>query len=372
MHTPTAPFAHTSGPRTAAIAIVGEAFGEQEDLVGLPFIGNAGQELTRLLEEAGIARKDCFLTNTFALRPYTDGGTGADGKPIRIPTNEITALCVSKRDVLSLDATYSAPALRTGKYIRPEFLPEVDRLRVELRTVRPNLVLALGGTALWALCGTSAIGTLRGTAVQATLGDYTAKVLPTYHPSYLFKMWSYRPIVLADLMKAGREARFPEIRRPRRRVLVFPTVAEVREWFAEHIPSTQMLAVDIETARGQITEIGFANARDNCMVVTLVQEDAAEPSYYSEDDEADVRRAIQGALSAPCRKLFQNGIYDLSYLLREGFHPRNCSEDTMLLHHSYYPEVMKGLGFLGSIYSSEPAWKMMSRKPKVQETKRDE
>ena len=64
-------------------------------------------------------------------------------------------------------------------------------------------------------------------------------------------------------------------------------------------------------------------------------------------------------LRNPSVKLFQNGVFDLSYLLRMGFVVNNCQHDTMLLHHALYPELLKGLGFLGSIYTSEPAWKLM-------------
>ena len=70
-------------------------------------------------------------------------------------------------------------------------------------------------------------------------------------------------------------------------------------------------------------------------------------------------------------KLFQNGMYDLQYIFRWGIKTRNAAHDTMLLHHSLYPEMRKGLGFLGSIYSNEAAWKMMGR-PKADTVKRDE
>jgi uracil-DNA glycosylase family 4 len=52
-----------------SIAIVGEAWGEQEERARAPFVGASGYELTRMLDEAGIRRADCFLTNVFNLRP---------------------------------------------------------------------------------------------------------------------------------------------------------------------------------------------------------------------------------------------------------------------------------------------------------------
>ena len=57
------------GPPDAEIMFIGEAPGEQEDLKGEPFVGNAGQMLTRLLENAGIDRANVFITNICKCRP---------------------------------------------------------------------------------------------------------------------------------------------------------------------------------------------------------------------------------------------------------------------------------------------------------------
>ena len=67
-------------------------------------------------------------------------------------------------------------------------------------------------------------------------------------------------------------------------------------------------------------------------------------------------------MSSSIPKLFQNGMYDLQYLLKMGLRPKALAEDTMLMHHSMFPELQKGLGFLGSIYTNESSWKLMRRK----------
>lgn len=346
-------FAHTSGPRTARIAFVGEAFGEQEALTGLPFVGNAGQELSRLLLEAGIDRRECFLTNVLAARP---------------PDNKLDAWCSSRAEV---GKDYSHTPLRQGKYLRSEFLGELTRLKEELEVVQPNIIVALGGTALWALSGSGAIGAFRGTTAEAKLVK-GRKMLATYHPSYLFKMWSHRPIVLADLMKARHESVFPEVRRPAREVLVYPTFEEMEAWYCDHAMNAHMLAVDIETRAGQISDIGFASSRKYALVLTFLSPRSDDGNYWREaDDEVRAWKFVQRLLALPCKKLFQNGIFDTSYLMRQGLRVVNCADDTMLLHHSMYPELQKGLGFLGSIYTSESAWKLLNRHKK-EELKADE
>lgn len=57
------------GPVTARIMAVGEAPGETEDREGKPFVGAAGQLLTRLLQEVGLDRRDIYITNTLKCRP---------------------------------------------------------------------------------------------------------------------------------------------------------------------------------------------------------------------------------------------------------------------------------------------------------------
>jgi len=56
-------------------------------------------------------------------------------------------------------------------------------------------------------------------------------------------------------------------------------------------------------------------------------------------------------------KVFQNGIFDISFFLRLGIVPRACTDDTMLRHHAMFPELPKALGFLGSIYTEDISWK---------------
>lgn len=351
MHNAAPAFAHTSGPKDAKIAIVGEAWGEQEALIGKPFQGYSGQELTRMLQEAGLSRRECFLTNVLALRP---------------PNNDLQALCVKKAEC---GEDYPHPHLgKVGQYLAPEYLSELERLRVELEEVRPNLVIALGATACWALLGTNGIGALRGTVATGTL--VSSKVLPTYHPAAVLRNWAWRPIALADLIKAKRESAYAEIKRPQRFILVNPTVAECQEWIARHVRAE--CACDIETKYGMIEMVGFSADAEHAMVVPFWDKSKGGNFWPSVADERSARNVVRSLLENPnIVKIFQNGLYDLQYLMKEGYRPRSCLEDTMLYHHALYPEMQKGLGFLGSIYTSEPAWKTMRGK-KITEMKKDD
>lgn len=345
VHNAAPAFAHTRGPKTARIMFVGEAWGEQEEKIGgVPFIGTSGQELTRMSQEAGLDLKEALLTNVLALRP---------------PDNNLEALCGNKKAV---GPDYPLPALKTGHYLLHPYLPELSRLRDEIISCRPNLVVALGGTACWALLRSSGISALRGAVIQSALVP-GVKVLPTYHPAGVLRNWSWRTIVVADLMKAKREMLFPEVRRPERRIYVNPSLEGIKTWINEMtLAPPRFLAVDIETGAGQIRCIGFARSRSEALVVPFVDLTQSHGSYWgSLGEEIEAWQMVRQLLESSIPKIFQNGLFDLQYLAKMGFRVKNCLHDTMLLHHSLYPELPKGLGFLGSIYSNEPAWKLMRK-----------
>ena len=347
------PFAHTLGPRNAQIALIGEAHGEQEELSGLPFMGQSGQELTRMLQESGIARSDCFLTNVFSFRP---------------PDNKIENICAKKSE---LPSNYSSSRISQGKYIRPEFLPELERLKAELEEVKPNIVIALGNVACWALLNSSGITSLRGVVTDSLLLP-GLKILPTYHPSAVLCNWTYRPIVLADLMKGLRESHYSEIRRPKREVLVNPTLEEIDQWITQFALFSPVLGVDIETTKGQIDMIGFASSPFHAITIPFITPKNLGQNYWSSvEEEIAAWNFVQRLLLLPAKKVLQNGLYDMQYIIKMGLQLRNVAEDTMLLHHALFPELPKGLGFLGSIYTDEAAWKLLNR-GKHEELKKDE
>jgi|SRR5215471_18552038 len=323
------------------IAIVGEAWGEHEERERMPFVGPAGWQLNSMLREAGIVRADCHLTNVFNLRPR--------------PTNKIDNLCATRKEV-----RHALPPLSSGKYIRDEFLPELERLYSELAQVNPNVTVACGGTASWALLRDGRISKLRGAvAASPVLGG--RKVLPTFHPSYILQGgYEARHVTILDLQKARRESEYPEIRRPRRIIYTEPLFRDLDTFYEDHIAPARRLAVDIETRGERITCIGFAPSASIALVLPF--EDLRKPGgNYWGSVEAEVLawKWVRKALASPCEKVFQNGIFDMSRLWKTyGIPVHNPRHDTMLLHHALMPESPKGLDYLGSIYTDESAWKL--------------
>ena len=319
--------------------IVGEAWGAEEERARLPFVGVSGRELSKMLSQAGINRHQCFLTNVFNLRPQ--------------PSNDIKNLCGPKATAIP-----GRPRLQQGKYIRAEFAPELARLSDEVHSQRPNLIIALGGTASWALLHDGRISKIRGAIASSPLGP---KVLPTYHPAAVLRDWSLRTVTLLDLIKARTEAAFPEIRRPHREIWIEPSLNDLEIFNERFIEPCQRLAFDIETAGPQITCVGFAPNERVSIVVPFVDYRREGGNYWpTHGDEKAAWEFVRLVLESDKLKLAQNGLYDVHYLWRQyGIAVRNFCDDTMLLHHSLQPESPKSLGFLGSIYTNEASWKLM-------------
>ena len=139
------------GNRKAALLLIGEQPGDQEDLKGQPFVGPAGRLLRELLAAAGIARGDYYLTNAVKHFKWEPRGTR------RI---------------------HKTPAQK-----------EVDACRVwldaEIAAVAPAVIVTLGATALAAVLGKRAgIAMSRGRTLRHPSG---AAIVATYHPSALLR-----------------------------------------------------------------------------------------------------------------------------------------------------------------------------------------
>jgi len=326
---------------SGGMVLVGEAWGREEAEQGVPFVGHAGRILNGVLSQAGIARSECYVTNVLNLQPK--------------PTNDIKNCCGPR-----MGGIPGMPSLTAGKYMRNEYAPELARLYRELDREKPNLIVALGATAAWALLKTTGIAKIRGAPAMSPWG----KCLATFHPQAVGYDWSLRPVLFADLCKAKREAEYAELRRPQREVYLPDTPADLDRFADLHMSRFDLLSIDIETVGGDIiTCVGFAPSIDRTLVVPFF--DPAKPGRNYWPTAADERLAwdwVKRICEGDRPKVFQNGLFDINVLWRTmGIRVRNATHDTMLAHHALQPEMKKGLAFLGSIYTNEASWKLMRR-----------
>jgi uracil-DNA glycosylase len=157
------------GHQRARLMIVGEAPGEQEDLQGEPFVGQAGKLLDNMLRALGLARdatepeRAVFICNTLKCRPPRN----------RNPEPAETAQCA----------------------------PFLER---QIALVQPRLLLAMGRFAAQSLLGTDeAIGKLRGRVHQRRISSMSVPVIVTYHPAYLLRTLADKARAWEDLCLAA-------------------------------------------------------------------------------------------------------------------------------------------------------------------------
>ncbi|MBT5621201.1 MAG: uracil-DNA glycosylase [Verrucomicrobia bacterium] len=158
----------------ADLMLIGEAPGLDEDKEGEPFVGAAGQLLTKIIEATGLDRDKVYIANILKCRPDTPGKIYGNRKP------------------------------------RPEEMetcfPWVKR---QIEIIQPKVMVALGGTAVEGLLGEmpSGITRMRGNW-QAYRG---VPVMPTFHPSYLLRnqSWTIKRHVWEDMMQVMERLNMP-------------------------------------------------------------------------------------------------------------------------------------------------------------------
>lgn len=326
------------------LAFVGEAPSHEEVEKGIPLVGPSGRIFDALLRTAGIDRREVLVTNVF------------DEK---LPDNSLASWLAPMDEARAGGFADLPPVGRLG-YLRPVHRCHLDRLGDELRLARPNVIVPLGATALWALTGDASITSYRGTVTEAKLLVPGAKLLPTFHPAHVMHQWKFYPVVVGDFIKAMKEAdRGPRIALPHKELLLEPTLADLHA-STEWVLSTDLLSVDIETGWGQITSVGFAPNSTRAIVLPFLDKRTLTRSYWpTVEDEVEALKWFKMIMESPVPKLGQNfGGYDAYWIWeRYKIEPRAYMHDTRLLHHALYPELPKDLEFLGASYTDQGAWK---------------
>lgn len=141
------------GDINAQLMFIGEAPGADEDAQGEPFVGRAGELLTKIICAMGLARESVYIGNILKCRPDTPGQTSGNRKP----TAEEMQTCI------------------------PYLHEQID-------LIRPKVIVALGATAVEGLLGK----TIGITKLRGQWRTYRGTpLMPTYHPAYLLRNQSF-------------------------------------------------------------------------------------------------------------------------------------------------------------------------------------
>ena len=159
------------GSLDAKIFFCGEAPGAEEETQGEPFVGPAGQLLTRMIQGMGLKREEVYIGNIMNWRPDIPGGAGGIQEGNRPPTVQEMNYCL-------------------------------PYLRAQIDIVQPELIVALGATAAGGLLGGGTFKTLG--EIKGRWHEFAGKpVMVTYHPSYILRNNSNRSKrgIWEDLLK---------------------------------------------------------------------------------------------------------------------------------------------------------------------------
>lgn len=324
------------GPVTAKICIVGEALGATEEKLGKPFVGHAGGVLDQCLHTAGLIRAEIYITNLVKIKPAGN----------------------------KIDPFYTAGDRgRIGKFTDAG-MEWANILWEELSHVKANIIVPLGKPAMLAVVGDDRISTYRGYVMEGRSEVGKRKAIPTYHPASTLYGGNYiqRYYIASDLGKAARESKSPKIIRPERTLLVPDSFNNACEWL-DYFNACDRLSIDIEVINFEVSCISIADSPHQAMSFPMYH--SPQPQW-SVDEEAHIWKLLAKVLgNKKIHKIFQNGIFDVHFLMvRCGVHVHPITaemfEDTMIAHHIMFPEMLKGLGFLGSLYcGSQQYWKNM-------------
>lgn len=350
------PVVPSFGPTPCRLLLLGEAPGEHESGCLRPFVGPSGRELRRMLNTVGLSMDDCRLVNVFTRRPPSNDIAGGYGTLHPSPESKALGPLTSNPTTWLDDA----------------HVGELERLFNEIEACRPNVVVALGNTATWALGLGLGINNLRGTVHLTHVTGRPLKVLPTYHPAAILRQWDLRTIALHDLEKANIESTYPDLRFDNTELWLAPTLADLDEFGERYMATATECATDVETKRGQITCLSFAPNTGVSLTVPFWIE-GPQPHYWSASDEVVAWKWVRHWIEkADLAKVLQNGMYDAMYFMAHGMRLRGFTEDTLLQHHSLFCELRKGLGFLGSIYANVGSWKQMRTMKREEQLKKED
>lgn len=312
------------GPTNAEVLIIGEGPGQQEVKTGSPFTGGAGRMLWDTLRSINLSRANCYVTN------------------------------VVKRQV-------SLSRKGNEKHVvhRDELDKWIGLLHWEIEQL-PNVktILVLGNYALEAIQGHQGITNWRGSVIDGYITkDRPVKIVITINPAYAIRELKQEPMFKMDVMKLGKVLR-GEFNAYRFEPIINPSYAQVRRFIRDVKRARKPTAFDIEVINMETACYGLANDAHTGMCINLRDHVS---NRFTVQQEADILLDLQDLFkefklnSIPL--IAQNGMFDAYWVWYKDYLKFHCTHDTLLAHHTLYPQWPHNLGFLTSQYTNLPFYK---------------
>lgn len=296
----------------------------------------------KMLEEAGFTTNSLRFMNVLNYRPYASQLKYVWSK--------------EKKDATI--AEYS-DSKHSGAFFSPSIKPDLFDLATEINRTKPTLIIALGDLALWATTGENSVSKFRGSleTLQGDMYSHSCKVIATYHPSQILKVWEWRWLAVRDLQRAFSESHSKEYCDPDLHIKIAPTFLQALEVLqgllikADNCENTFLkLSSDVETISRHISCLGLAWSSKDAIVIPFVK--AGYQSFYSLEEEVTLIGLIADIHTHPNIKLIgQNFSYDIQHMVRSWLFLPVVKGDTMLMQHAILPGTAKDLSMLASLYA---------------------
>lgn len=309
------------GKLDAKMMLIGEAPGEEEGHLKIPFIGGSGRVLSALLAHAGTFKDETYVTNAVKCRPTARDSNGRIVN--RQPTDEEIRKC--------------APFLKD-----------------EITRVNPNVLVPLGNIPMKVLTGTKK-GILQTRSVPVNGprrddGKHTHyKVVGTMHPAFVMRQQDYWPAVVYDLARAKNESAFPVINRRKWEYKIHAPLIDVKERLMRQIEERGAYFHDLETT-------GLDPKTETIRCIGL----AGDPNeIYVFDWTLDVQEFVRSLHADPrlCTVGQNSEAFDIPFQEHKGFEFKGPTFDTLIGWHQLNAGLPKDLGFIGASVTDEPYWK---------------
>lgn len=254
-------------------------------------------------------------------------------------------------DRINLYGLWKEPSGNSKGYLLPEARIYTDSLLNLIEQANPKVIVTLGPVPTAALLNRTDYTKIRGYPFEQS----GRIVIPTVHPKDM--IWSnyiWRFYLSIDLQRAKDFAIGKlKICKPQLQIvdnlekakLVFDAIDSLQE-------SKKRVSVDIEVSNYEVSCIAFAWAENLGFSIPFDER-------WNEAEEVYLWQRVATILENPnIGKVLQNGIFDVYFLIyKMQIYTKGTTDDTMIAHHIVYPDFLKGLGFLGSVYTSLTYWK---------------
>jgi len=302
------------GPKNAGLMIIGEAPGAKESETGLPFQGKAGKLLDQYLREAGVDRKEVYVTNVCKCRPPGN----------RTPTPKEMEAC------------------------KPHLLREIMK-------VKPKRILLLGASAVRGVTGERVLKNVRGKWITQD----GIKIMSTYHPAAILRNPGWGVSLSSDINKFVKDSEEINIDQV---PFTFCRTRKDLEGFINDAKKAVLHSYDIETVPGTSKVI--------CHSSTFEFKDGSTRSYFIplyhpespfrkkwEQVIRFITKVLEGEEPFNAITIAQNGKFDdKHHLINTGIRPR-LDFDTMLASHLLDENSPHDLGYLATTWLGVPSWK---------------